>query len=356
MKKILLIEDDKMLNDDIGLLLSLSGYKVISSNDGKKGIEMAIKENPHLILCDIQMPNLDGYGVIHILGNNPKTSDIPFIFITGDSELESQRKGMCLGADDFLVKPINSTDLLNSISTRIAKSENLKRKLLGYKENGIEKGDFSSFKNSNMAVPLLSDHHEHQHFKKKHILYTIGQRPAFLYYIQKGKIKDFLINEEGKELITGIYSEGDFFGYTEIFRDSNYSKNAKAIEDVTLILIPKQEFLQKVNANTHIAKSFINLLSQNVTENEDILINMAYNSLRKKVARGIIRIIDKFKDTYNGKCVIDICRDDLASIVGSSQESMIRTLKEFKTERLIDVIDNGRIIVLDEEKLRMLKY
>src|SRR5690606_14675157 len=129
-------------------LLSLSGYKVISSNDGKRGIEMAIKENPNLILCDVQLPNLDGYGIIHILGNNPKTSDIPFIFITGNSEPESQRKGMDLGADDFLVKPINSTDLLNAISIRLTKSENLKRKFMHNGENGSERNDLFSMKSN----------------------------------------------------------------------------------------------------------------------------------------------------------------------------------------------------------------
>ncbi|RRN76226.1 response regulator, partial [Pseudoxanthomonas sp. SGD-10] len=273
MKKILLIEDDKMLNDDLGLLLSLSGYKVLSSNDGKRGIEIALKENPNLILCDIQMPNLDGYDVIHILSNNPKTSDIPFIFITGDSEPESQRRGMGLGADDYLIKPINTTDLLNAISVRLAKNENLKRKFQASKEIEPEKNSMRM-----NAVPLICDEHERQHFGKKHVLYAAGQRPTFLYYVQKGKVKEFLINEEGKELITGIYSEGDFFGYTEILRGCNYCKNAKIIEDAVLCLVPKQEFVQKTHTNPAIVTYFMNLLSQNITENEDILINMAYNS------------------------------------------------------------------------------
>ncbi len=356
MKKILLIEDDTTSSDDLGLLLSLSGYKVICSNDGKKGIEMAIKDPPSLILCDIQMSNLDGYGIIHILRNNPKTSDIPFIFISEHSDTESHRKGMTLGADDYLCKPIDSTDLLNSISIRIAKTENLKRKFLHNGENGSGKAESPSYQNNKMTDNLLTEEQEKQYFKKKHLLYTLGQRPAFVYYIQKGKVKNFLVNEEGKELITGIFTEGDFFGYTAILRGRNYCKNAKVIEDVTLILIPKQEFLQKLSSSPLIAQTFIDMLSKNEEENDEILLNMAYNSLRKKVAFGLLRVIDRFKETFNGKPYIDICRDDLASIVGSSQESMIRTLKEFKIERLIDVMDNGRILILDEERLRTLKY
>lgn len=355
MKKILLIENDEALNEDLFLLLNLSGYKVVSTTDGKKGVELALKENPNLIICDIKMPELDGYGVLHILSNHPKTSAIPFIFLTGSAEFENQRKGMTLGADDYLIKPFNVTDLLNSISIRLLKNENLKRKFHSY-----EAATTTDFKNivsqKKQNMDLIKEKHEHQHYKKKHMLYTLGQRPSALYYVKKGKIKEFLINEDGKELITGIYTEGDFFGYTEIFKDANYSKSARVIEDASLILIPKEEFLQKVHSDSIIASEFISILSNNVSENEEILINMAYNSLRKKVAQGITRIIDKFKDTKDGKHIIDISREDLASVVGSSQESMIRTLKEFKTEKLIDVGESGRIIVLNESKIRTLKY
>src|SRR5690606_22905402 len=98
MKKILIIEDDDLLSENVSLLLNLSGYDVFCANDGKTGVEMALKENPDLILCDIKMPNLDGYGVLHILNNHPKTATVPFIFLTGSNETESLRKGMTLGA------------------------------------------------------------------------------------------------------------------------------------------------------------------------------------------------------------------------------------------------------------------
>ena len=353
MKKILLIEDDKNLNEDLELLLSLSGYEVVSTSDGKRGVEIAIKENPNLIICDINMPELDGYGVLHIISNHPKTSGIPFIFLTGNVAFEQQRKGMNLGADDYLIKPVNGTDLLNAISVRLAKNELMKTKFHQYNEDEILGNKVHHTKNQ---ANLISEKHEVQTFKKKHLLYSVGQRPSTLYFVKSGKIKEFLINEEGKELITGIYTVGDFFGYNEIFKECNYGKNAKVIEDASLILIPKEEFLQKIHSDTIVAREFIGLLTKNVSENEEVLLNMAYNSLRKKVAQGITRIIDKFNDMKDGQHFIDISREDLASVVGSSQESMIRTLKDFKTEKLINVSENGRIIILNEPKIRNLKY
>ena len=351
MKKILLIEDDVNLNEDLQLLLSLSGYEVICSANGKHGVEVAIKECPDLILCDIKMPELDGYGVLHIINSHPKTSGIPFIFLTGNIEFEQQRRGMNLGADDYLVKPVNGTDLLNAISVRLSKNEHMKSKFYHHHE-GIDSGN----PQKNHEVNLLTDQHELYQYKKKHLLYSVGQRPSHLYFVKAGKIKEFLINEDGKELITGIYTVGDFFGFNELFKESNYAKNAKVIEDATLVLVPKDEFLEKIHSDTIVAREFISLLTKNVSDNEEVLINMAYNSLRKKVAQGITRIIDKFHDMKDGHHFIDISREDLASVVGSSQEAMIRTLKEFKTENLIEVTENGRIVILNETKIRNLKY
>lgn len=354
MKKILLIEDDKSFRDKLDQLLSLSGYKVLSCDNGKTGIETALKESPQFIICDVQMPDIDGYGVIHILSNHPKTSGTPFIFLSGNADYVNQRKGMSLGADDYLVKPFDSNDLLNTIRLRIEKNESLKNKF--HLTNDTEKDVSFSPSNTSKTSCLITEKHETQFFKKKHVLYMPGQRPSAVYYIKSGKVKEFIVNEDGKELITGIYSKGDFFGYTEILKESNYSKNARLMEDSSIVLIPKEDFLQNIHTNSIVAKEFITMLSQNITENEKIIINMAYNSLRKKVAIGIVRLIDKLKESKNGKSIINISREDLAHVVGSSLESTIRTLKEFKTEKLIQVDDNGAIIVLDEQKIRNLRH
>ena len=123
MKKIVVIDDDSSLRESIAEILTLSGYSVSTAENGKTGIETTLKELPDLILCDVMMPGLDGYGVLHILHRHPETKHIPFIFLTGKIELEDMRKGMSIGADDYLVKPFEEIDLLNAIQLRLKKDE-----------------------------------------------------------------------------------------------------------------------------------------------------------------------------------------------------------------------------------------
>ncbi|HMV89994.1 MAG TPA: response regulator, partial [Cyclobacteriaceae bacterium] len=112
MKKILLIEDNPEIRENTGEILSLAGYEVSTAENGKTGVDLAQKIKPDLIICDIMMPELDGYGVLHILSKNDETSAIPFIFLTAKTEKTDVRKGMTLGADDYLTKPFDDTDLL----------------------------------------------------------------------------------------------------------------------------------------------------------------------------------------------------------------------------------------------------
>jgi CheY-like chemotaxis protein len=112
MKKILLIEDNLEMRENTAEILELAGYAVFTAPDGKEGVKTALKELPDLIVCDIMMPELDGYGVLHMLSKNEAAAAIPFIFLTAKAEKEDYRKGMSLGADDYLTKPFDDTELL----------------------------------------------------------------------------------------------------------------------------------------------------------------------------------------------------------------------------------------------------
>jgi CRP/FNR family cyclic AMP-dependent transcriptional regulator len=352
MKKILLIEDDSALRENIAEILQLANYEVITAKDGKSGIEKSIQEKPDLIICDVLMPGLDGYGVIHVLSRHPETFTIPFIFLTGKNEPADLRKGMDLGADDYLFKPIDENDLLNTIEVRLWKAEGIKTNVVQNK-TGISK--FIRQVKGMDSLNLVSGERDIHRYKKKHILFSTGLRPSMVYFVISGKVKEYLINDTGKELITNMYTKGDFIGYTAILEDISYTETAQIIEDAELMLIPKSDFLQLIYNDRQVARQFISLLTHKVREKEERLLNLAYNSLRKKVATGIIEVMDKFKEHKEGKLVVDISRDDLANVVGSAQESMIRTLKEFKTENLIE-IKEGNIIVLNEKRLRHLQY
>jgi CheY-like chemotaxis protein len=100
MKTILVIEDSNDIRENTVEILDLGGYKTLAAENGKKGVELAMQEKPDLIVCDIMMPELDGYGVLHLLKRNEDTANIPFIFLTAKIERADFRKGMEMGADD----------------------------------------------------------------------------------------------------------------------------------------------------------------------------------------------------------------------------------------------------------------
>ncbi|MEB3884748.1 EAL domain-containing protein [Lyngbya sp. CCY1209] len=121
MTKILVIEDEEPIRDLIEDLLTLEGFEIRQAADGERGIELAKIEFPDLIICDILMPNMDGYEVLSQLRSHPKTQNIPFIFLTAKGTRENQRRGMNLGADDYITKPFHETELLDAIRTRLRK-------------------------------------------------------------------------------------------------------------------------------------------------------------------------------------------------------------------------------------------
>ena len=352
MRNILLIDDNQDFREDVAEILQLSNYITLTAPDGKTGVEKALKEKPDLIICDVSMPHMDGFSVLHILSRHPETVAIPFIFMTGKNELSDIRKGMGMGADDYLVKPFDETDLLNSIEMRLSKTHALKGKLTEIQQNIIT---FIKEIRLNGTANLSIIDTSVQKYKKKHILYSEGQKASVVYFMVSGKVKEYMINEEGKELITNMYGKGDFIGYTTILENTLYNETAQIIEEAELLLIPKKDFLQLINNNLQVANEFIGMLSHNVLAKDQKLLQLAYSSLRKKVATGIIEVIDKFKDKRNGKPVIEISREDLANVVGAAQESLSRTLKEFKNEQLIDMFE-GNIVVLNDTKLRHLTF
>src|SRR3954468_13405311 len=126
-KTILVIDDNNDIRENTAEILELSGYKTFTAENGKRGVEVALKEKPSVIVCDIMMPELDGYGVLHLLRKHPDTQNIPFIFLTAKTERSDFRKGMEMGADDYVTKPFDDIELLNAIEVRLKKSEVLQQ-------------------------------------------------------------------------------------------------------------------------------------------------------------------------------------------------------------------------------------
>jgi len=336
MKTILIIEDNLEVRENTAEILELANYHVLVAENGKVGVELAKKNIPDLIICDIMMPELDGYGVLHMINKMPETAVIPFIFMTAKTERSDIRKGMNLGADDYLTKPFDDIELLDAVEIRLRKKELYSQP----SSNTIDQVESlsSQAKGLNQLDISTQDKKKISRYKKKQLLYNEGNTPSSLFFVVSGKVKVFKTSEDGRSYIIKLHKEGDFIGYTNLLEDTAYMDSAMTLEDAEICMIPKQDFFTMLYSDAQVAQKFIKMLSNDITEQEERLLKLAYNSVRKRVAESLL-IIRKNYSTEDLKVpiTIPVSREDLASIVGASKETVIRTLSDFKEEGLIDI-------------------
>jgi len=343
MKKILLIEDNLEVRENTEEILTLANYEVLTAANGKIGVELAQQEKPDLIICDIMMPELDGYGVLHILSKKDETARIPFIFLTAKTEKTDIRKGMTMGADDYLTKPFDDTDLLNAIETRLRKSA---MKQNGYESNPEGLDSFINDAKGLLKINDLGKDKKIKLLKKKTEVFAEGENPLYVYLIKSGNVKIFKSNADGKELIINLYSANDFFGFEAVLENRDYSESAVTLQDTELIIIPKHDFLLLIQKHPDVSKSFISLLCKKVANRENDLLNLAYNSVRQRTAEALLKA-NQLKDA---RSAIALSRDDLSRMVGTAPESVIRVLSDFKDEGLIET-EGTKIKILQPDKL-----
>jgi CRP-like cAMP-binding protein/CheY-like chemotaxis protein len=351
MKKILLIEDNPDVRENTAEILALAQYEVITAENGKEGVELAQKEKPDLIICDIMMPVLDGHGALHLLSKNPETASIPFIFLTAKAERSDFRKGMEMGADDYLTKPFDDVELLTAVDMRLKKNDILR------KEFTKDLDGFNAFIDQARGIESLkkiSEDRDIRTYKKKEDIYKEGNYPKGIYFVTKGKVKTYQTSDQGKELITGLYSDGDFFGYHSLLNNEPYTNSAAALEDSEICMIQKEDFSALIYKNVEVSRKFIELLSNNITENEKRLVELAYNSVRKRVAEALVKLAEKYKKESDAVFSTNISREDLANLAGTATETTIRTLSDFKDSGLIE-IRGGTITLVKQAELAKMK-
>lgn len=333
MKTVLIVEDNDDIRESTAEILELAGYKVFSAPEGRSGVDLALKFRPDIILCDIMMPNLDGYGVLFLLGKHKETASIPFIFLTAKAERADMRKAMEMGADDYLTKPFDDVELLNAIETRLRKRE----------INGDKRIAFSmSEEDQNNLLNDLQLKGRVKSYKKKQSIYEEGDNPLYIYQVKSGKVRSYLFYHDGRELSTNIFTTGDYFGYEALLAHEKYSDNTQAIEGTELSLINKDLFFELLYQNPTIAQKFISLLSENIREKEEQLLRLAYHSVRKRVADALVVVAKKFLENQDAdECLIRISRDDLAAMAGTANETISRTLADFKEEKLLSKEGNA---------------
>ncbi len=346
-KTILLIEDNKDMRENTAEILELSKYKVVTAKNGKEGIEIAQKEKPDLIICDIMMPVLDGYGVLHLLSKSASTASIPFIFLTAKAERSDMRKGMEMGADDYVTKPFDDIELLNAVESRLKKAETMKQE---FSKNMEGLNEFISSVKGIEELKKLSTEREIRTYKKKENVFLEGSYPKGIYFLIKGKVKTYKTHEQGKVFITSLYKDGDFFGYLPLLEEGKYTDSASTLEDSEICLIPQDDFFALIYKNAEVSRKFLKMLSDNLQEKEEQLVKLAYNSVRKRVAETLVTLADRYKKQGDSQFSMSISREDLANLAGTATETTIRTLSDFKEEGLVD-IKGGTIGILNYDKL-----
>jgi len=347
-KKVLIIEDNNDIRDNIIEILELAGYDVQGAKNGKLGIEMATNNIPDIILCDIMMPELDGYGVLYMLNKHIETAAIPFIFLTAKAERLDLRKGMEMGADDYLTKPFDDMELLNAIESRLKKKETQ----LNFYSKSLERLNTLVSKNDGLAeLKKVIQERRTRQFKKGQVIYYDGDTGNGLYLVISGKVKTIKLSEDGRELMTGMYTADDYLGVDVILSNEAYTDTATALEDTLLCLIPKDQIDQLLNLYPVIAREFIKQLSNNIHEKEEQLLQLAYHSVRKKLAVALVRLHKQQSDKDGN---IKVSREDLAAMAGMASETVSRTLSDFKEEGLIEK-KASMITILNIDKLSKMK-
>jgi DNA-binding response OmpR family regulator len=258
MNKVLVIEDNFEMRDNIFEILKLANYEVYTATNGKIGVELALKHLPDLILCDIMMEGLDGYGVLFMLNKHPETSTIPFIFITAKTQKQDLRKGMELGADDYLMKPFDDVELLNAVETRLKKKKLQK----DFYSKSIKKmQQLGSDTKGLTEITKMIEDRKIKTVRKKQVLYYQGDKVTGIYLIHKGKIKTTKIAEDGRELTTAIYDIDQFVSVNVLFSNESYIDNAIALEECSLSFFPIQEIEKLISQYPDVARKFIKILA-----------------------------------------------------------------------------------------------
>lgn len=327
----------------------LSGYQTLTAENGKEGVQAALHEQPDLIICDIMMPELDGYGVLRILSKNPASAFIPFIFLTAKTEMTDMRRGMTLGADDYITKPFDDVELLDTIEVRLQKKN-------FYTHNSPSTLGTLSYPTGEQIIESLPSEikdAETRIVHKKELLYAEGQMCRNIFLIRSGRAVSIKADDYSKEVITRFYQYPMVLGLSSALTGQRYHETVKAFEDLEVVPIHKDEFIQHILQDKSLSYFFLTQLANDQVKADEKLLLQAFGTVRMKLASVLIDLYKFYEQ--DGKAILPIPREDLANLAGTAKETIIRSLSEFKDEGLVNI--NGTDIIIESlEKLIELRY
>jgi len=349
-KTILLIDDDAEMLATTSELLEFEGYRVECATSGASGLELARSSAPDLVLCDVSMPHLNGYEVLRALGEGTRTASIPFIFLSAKAERTDVRKGMELGADDYLTKPYTARQLLDSVEVRLKRSE-VFRKEFATGLDGLN--DLFNEARGTEALKDLGEARQTRDLQAEQVLFREGDELHDVPYLVKGKMRTFRRTKDGKSFTTGLYGSGEFIGYMGLLETGLATESVEAMEDSRVALIPQSEMMALLFRDRDVSVCFIRMLARDMKDKEGQLLQLAYASVRQRVAQSLLRLHQRYATESSPDIGVLVSREDLASMVGTATESLIRNLADLREERLVE-IQGREIRILQKEKLEKL--
>ncbi|MGN0002923.1 MAG: helix-turn-helix domain-containing protein [Sphingobacterium composti] len=347
MKNILIIENNLELLCKYADTLKNAGYEVTQADNSEIGIHLAINKTPNIIVSNTILSNIDGFEILSILSLNPSTSNIPFIFLNPNASPEEVKKGIEIGAADFITNPFQSNQLIRSVEIRINNIKNQSWTILPLNES--TQNSLELRKGLEKLHDLISQS-KTRHLKKKHTLYHEGDYSQWLYFLIEGSIKTLKLTSDGREFITGLYRPISFIGLDNLLYDVPFNESAEATESSILHFISKSAVVELLNEYVDLNHYFIRIMSKNLHEKEDLLVELAYESVRKRLAQLLIRLS---KDSVPIDQIY-ISRDELAGLAGIATETVSRILSDFKERGLIER-NGSHLQILDLEGLALIK-
>ncbi len=347
---ILIIESNQERLVHITDVLKSDGFSVIPLDKWADWGDLNKKVKPDLVICNLVVSDMDGFSIYHLLSRNPTTADIPFIFLSETFDRSLFRKAMVMGADDFLSTPLDDLELLQSVEIRLEKNKKIKSLFSNFpagEEDYFERGSLLN------EFQKFSNLQTRKYLNKKEILFSEGSQPFELYFIIKGEVKTYRMTQDGKELITGLHYDRQFIGHLPMLNRTPYQESAQAMSNSEIYVIPKSVFENIIFNNRQVASFFIKLLSSDLYEMEKRLMELAYSSIRQRLAITLVNLYNQQRVSEKTTPSILIGRKDLANILGTAHESLNRIIADFKNEGLLEIIEGGfKISKLD----RLVKF
>ena len=337
--RLLIIEGNEEVRENLAEILELSGYETLTAPHGLEGVKTALAERPDLILCDVMMPELDGYGVLNLLSENEATRHIPFVFITARTEKEDIRRGMNLGADDYITKPFYKDELLQVIRTRLAKAA-----ARGPATTTPHLSDPA--RGGELLNAAITAQGQARHFAAGETVLRSGDRAHFVYRVDSGRVHLSRTHDYGRDYILADLGPGELFGTASAVEGGAYPYTARAAaEGTSCRALPATRLLELINTQPQVAEAVMHRLAGRVIRQGERLVLQAYDSVRRRTALTLCEL----HELYGGG-ELDLSREELAQMVGTTKESVIRALSDFRRDGLLET-DGRKIRVLRPTEL-----